>query len=134
MNYYNLLLKILYAIFIGILGAVLLIMFFAGFMTIGTIERILPFIIGFNAALTGYNLISRTKDGLKYKRLWGLISGITLVVGVTLILNIAINYLTGGYIVYMTDFLLFAFIGGVFSWLGTILAIRYLKLEANNNL
>jgi hypothetical protein len=112
---YDLLLKFIYSIFIGVFGAVLLAMFFTGLMTIGTIERLLPYIIGFNAALTGYNLISRIKDRLKYKRLWSLLSGIIMVVVVVLILNIAFYYRTGGYIVYMTEFLFLVLIGAVFS-------------------
>lgn len=133
MNYYDLLSKIIYAIFIGVMGSIILVVFFSGLMTMGTIERLLPYIIGFNAALTGYNLMSRIKDSLKYRRLWSLISGIILVVGVTLILNIAFYYITGGYIVYMTDFLILALTGGVFSWLGAILAIKYFNLNATAN-
>jgi hypothetical protein len=133
MKHYDHIVNFFSAMLIGIFGTVLLVMFFAGLMTMGTIEKLLPFIIGFNAALTGYNLIRRMKDRLKYNRIWSVISGITLVVGVTLILNIAFYYLTGGYIVYMTNFLILALIGGVFSWLGTILAIRYFKLDIMNN-
>jgi hypothetical protein len=113
---------------IGIFGAVLLVMFFAGVVSVGAIEKLLPFIIGFNAALTGYNLIRRAKDLLKYKRIWSAVSGIMMVVGVVLMLNIAFYYYTGGYIVYMADFLFLIFIGGVFGFLGAILAIRYFKL------
>ena len=115
MNYYDHLLKFIYAIFIGVFGSILLVMFFAGLMSIEIIERLLPFFIGFNAALTGYNLISRIKDRLKYKRIWSVLSGIIMVVCVALILNIAFYYLTGAYIVYMTDFLFLGLIGGVFS-------------------
>ena len=121
---HDLFLKFIYAIFIGVFGAVLLVMFFAGLMTIGTIERLLPYIIGFNAALTGYNLISRIKGRLKHKRLWSVISGMIMVVIAALILNIAVYYRTGGYIVYMIEFLLLMLIGAVFSWLGAILAIK----------
>ncbi len=113
---------------IGIFGAVLLVMFFAGVVSVGAIEKLLPFIIGFNAALTGYNLIRRAKDLLKYKRIWSAVSGIMMVVGVVLMLDIAFYYYTGGYIVYMADFLFLIFIGGVFGFLGAILAIRYFKL------
>jgi hypothetical protein len=113
---------------IGIFGAVLLVMFFAGVMSVEAIEKLLPFIIGFNAALTGYNLIRRTKDRLKYKRIWSAVSGIMMVAGVVLMLDIAFYYYTGGYIVYMADVLFLIFIGGVFGFLGAILAIRYFKL------
>ncbi len=129
MNNYDLLLKFIYSMFIGVFGSILIVMFFTGVMSMGTIEKLLPFIIGFNAALTGFNLMTRTKDSLKYKRLWSLLSGIILVVGVTLILNIAFYYLTGDYIVFMTDFFILAVTGGVFSWLGAILAIKYYNLD-----
>ena len=116
------------AILIGTFGVVLLVMFFTGLMSVGTIEKLLPFIIGFNAALTGYNLASRIKDSIKYKRILSVISGIIMVGGVVLILNIAAYYYTGGYIIYMADFLFLVFLGGVFSFLGAILAIRYYNL------
>ena len=121
---HDLLLKFIYAIFIGVFGAVLLVMFFAGLMTMGTIERLLPYIIGFNAALTGYNLISKIKEDLKYKRSWSVISGIIVVSAVVLILNIVFYYFTDGYIVDVVAFLFLVVIGGVFGWLGSILAIK----------
>ena len=77
MNIYDLLLKFIYSMFIGVFGSILIVMFFTGVMSMGTIEKLLPFIIGFNAALTGFNLMTRTKDSLKYKRLWSLLAGIT---------------------------------------------------------
>ena len=116
------------ATLIGFFGSLLLVMFFIGVMSVRTIEKLLPFIIGFNAALTGYNLIIRIKDGLKYKRILSAVSGILMVVSVVLMLNIAFYYYTGDYIVSITDFLLLAFLGGVFSFIGAILAMRYFKL------
>ena len=121
---HDLLLKFIYAIFIGVFGAVLLVMFFAGLMTIGTIERLLPYILGFNAALTGYNLISKIKEDLKYKQSWSVISGIIVVSAVVLLLNIVFYYFTDGYIVDVVAFLFLVVIGGVFGWLGSILAIK----------
>jgi len=121
---HDLFLKFIYAIFIGVFGAVLLVMFFAGLMTIRTIERLLPYIIGFNAALTGYNLISKIREHLKYKRIWSVISGIIMVSAVVLILNIAFYHFINGYIVDIIGFLILVLIGGVFGWLGSILAIK----------
>jgi hypothetical protein len=128
MKRYNHMVTFFSATLIGIFGAVLLVIFFAGVMSVGAIEKLLPFIIGFNAALTGYNLISRIKDGLKYKRIISAVSGIMMVAGVVLMLNIAFYYYTGGYIVYMANLLFLVFLGGVFSFLGATLAIRYFKL------
>jgi hypothetical protein len=133
MKRYKHLVNFFSATLVGIFGSVLLVMFFISIMSVRTIEKLLPFIIGFNAALTGYNLIIRIKDGLKHKRILSAVSGIFVVVGVALMLNIAFYYYIGGYIVNMVDFLLLAFLGGVFSFLGAILAIRYLNFDVSNN-
>jgi hypothetical protein len=128
MKHYDHMVSFFSAILIGTFGVVLLVMFFTGLMSVGTIEKLLPFIIGFNAALTGYNLVSRFKDSIKRKRILSVVSGIIMVGGGVLILNIAAYYYNGGYIIYMADFLFLVCLGGVFSFLGAILAIRYLKL------
>jgi hypothetical protein len=128
MKYYDDMISFIRAISIGIFGVVLLVMFFTGLMSVRAVEKLLPFIIGFNAALTGYNLVSRFKDSIKRKRILSVVSGIIMVGGGVLILNIAAYYYTGGYIIYMADFLFLVCLGGVFSFLGAILAIRYLKL------
>jgi hypothetical protein len=129
MKYYEHVLNFCYAIATGVVGSLLLVIFFSSVMAMGDIGKLLPFIIGFNAALTGYNLISQTKNRFKHKRMCGFVSGIIIVVIAVLALNIAFFYYTGGYLIYMTDFLFLAFIGGVFSWLGAVLAIKYLKLD-----
>jgi hypothetical protein len=128
MNRYDQMVIFFSATLIGIFGAVLLVIFFAGLLPIGSIKKLLPFIIGFNGALTGYNLISRAKNHLKFQRMWSAVSGIIMAAGVALILNIAGRYYTGGDIVNIANFLILVFIAGVFSFLGAILAIRYFKL------
>lgn len=129
MNTYHNLGKFIQPILTGVFGSVLLVIFFTGLMSIGTIGKFLPFVIGFNTALTGYNLLRRTKNKFKYKRIWGLISGIITVVITVLILNGLFFYLSGSYIIYIIDFLFLISIGSVFSWLGAVLAIRYFHLE-----
>ncbi len=127
-NYHNFG-KFVQPILTGVFGSVLLVIFFTGLMSIGTIGKFLPFVICFNTALTGYNLLRRTKNKFKYKRIWGLISGIITVVITVLILNGLFFYLTGGCIIYIMDLFLLISVGFVFSWLGAVLAIRYLHLE-----
>jgi hypothetical protein len=127
-NYYNFG-KFVQPILTGVFGSVLLVIFFTGLMSIETIGKFLPFVIGFNTALTGYNLLRRTKNKFKYKRIWGLISGIITVVITVLILNGLFFYLTGGCIIYIMVLFLLISVGFVFSWLGAVLAIRYLHLE-----
>lgn len=128
MNRYNQMVNFFGATMVGIVGAVLLVIFCAGLIRIGTINKLLPFIIGFNAALTGYNLVRRTDGRLKYKRMWCVVAGIMMAMGAVLILNIVSRYYTGGDIVYIGDLLILVVVACVFSFLGAILAIRYFKL------
>lgn len=128
MKHYDHMVNFLNATLIGIVGVVLLVIFCAGLIRIGTIDKLLPFIIGFNAALTGYNLVRRADGRLKYKRMWGVAAGIMMAIGAVVILNIVSRYYTGGDIVYIADLLILVLIAGIFSFLGAILAIRYFKL------
>ena len=128
MKNYDHMANCLKATLIGIVGVVLLVIFCAGLIRIGTINKLLPFIIGFNAALTGYNLVRRADGRLKYRRIWSVAAGIMMAIGAVLILNIVSRYYTGGDIVYIAGLLILVPIGGVFSFLGAILAIRYFKL------
>ncbi|MDH3574844.1 MAG: hypothetical protein OET57_19570 [Desulfobacteraceae bacterium] len=129
MLYHDHFLNFSYAILIGVFGSVILVFFFSGWMTINTVGKSLPFIIAFNVALTGYNLINRVKRSLKFKRTVGVISGIIVVIITVLFLNTMFFYFTDGFLVYWVDFLVLIGIGSVFSWLGAVLAIRYFHLE-----
>ncbi|MGA7145711.1 MAG: hypothetical protein WBY47_14520 [Desulfobacterales bacterium] len=128
MKHYDHMVNFLNATLIGIVGVALLVIFCAGLIRIGTIDKLLPFIIGFNAALTGYNLVRRADGRLKYKRMWSVAAGIMMAIGAVLILDIVSRYYTGGDIVYIADLLILVLIAGVFSFIGAILAIRYFKL------
>lgn len=128
MKNYDHMVNFLNATLIGIVGVVLLVVFCAGLIRVGTIDKLLPFIIGFNAALTGYNLVRRADGHLKYKRMWSVAAGIMMAIGAVLSLNIVSRHYTGGDIVYIANLLILVLIAGVFSFLGAILAIRYFKL------
>jgi len=105
MDHYHNFGKFVRPILTGVFGSVLLVIFFTGLMSIGTTVKFLPFVIGFNTALTGYNLLRQTKNEFKYKRIWGLTSGIVTAVITVLILNGLFFYLTGEYIICIMDFL-----------------------------
>ena len=129
MNKSDLFQKIAFSIIIGVFGSVLLVVFFSSFMSINTIEKLLPFVIGFNAALTGFNLISKTKNSLKYKRIYAVASGISAVIFTGVILNLISISIMGGYLIYITDLIILIVIGAVLSGFGAILAIKYLNLN-----
>lgn len=129
MNKTDQLKTIIYPIIVGIIGSLVLVGFFTSLMSLDTIEKLLPYIIGFNAALTGYNLIKKTDNSLKLRRICAISSGVLMVIITAVILNMAILHLMGGYFIYLTDAIFLIFIGGVSSGLGAILAIKYLNMN-----
>ena len=120
---------IAYPIIVGIIGSLVLVGFFTSLMSFGTIEKLLPYIIGFNAALTGYNLIKKTDNSLKFKRICAISSGVLMVITTAVILNLVMLHLMGSYLIYLTDAIFLIIIGGVLSGLGAILAIKYLNMN-----
>jgi hypothetical protein len=120
---------IFYPIIVGVLGAMLLVAFFATLMSLGAIAKLLPFIVGFNAALTGYNLTSRTKIRLKNRRITAVGSGVMMAIIIVWLLNIICFNLTENYIIYPADMVWLIVIGAALSGLGAILAMKYQSLK-----
>ena len=120
---------IAYPIIVGIIGSLVLVGFFTSLMSFDTIEKLLPYIIGFNAALTGYNLIKKADNSLNFKRIYAISSGVLMVITTAVILNLVMLHLMGGYLIYLTDAIFLIIIGGVLSGLGAILAIKYLNMN-----
>ena len=129
MNKSDLSKKIAYSIIVGVLGSLLLVVFFTTLMSYSTIEKLLPWVIGFNAALTGFNLINKTKNSLQYKRISAVSSGIMMVIITVVLINIIFFNLMGGYLIYIKDLIFLIAIGAVFSGLGAILAIKHLNIK-----
>lgn len=128
MNKSDLFKKIAYSIIVGVLGSLLLVVFFTTLMSYGTIEKLLPWVIGFNAALTGYNLINRTNNRLQHERISAAGSGIMMVIITAVLINIIFFNLMGGYLIYIKDLIFLIAIGAVFSGFGAILAVKYINL------
>lgn len=120
---------IAYPIIVGIIGSLVLVGFFTSLMSFDTIEKLLPYIIGFNAALTGYNLIKKADNSIKFKRICAISSGVLMVIITAVILNLVMLHLMGGYLIYLTDAIFLLIIGGVSSGLGAILAMKYLNMN-----
>ena len=119
-----------YCILTGVFGAAVLVMFLAVFMDLYRVVSFTPWIIAFNSAITGYSLIDKTRDILKYKHLSSICAGILNVVITYFILSIISFYLFGENLFTKWDFALFLIIGIVCSGLGALLAIKYLKLRS----
>ena len=121
--------KVAYCILTGIFGTAVLIIFLAVFMELYRIVSFIPWIIAFNTAMTGYSLIDKTRDTLKYKQISSISAGILNVLITYFILIIISFYLFGENLFTKLDFALFLVIGIVCSELGALLAIKYFKLK-----
>jgi hypothetical protein len=120
---------IVYSIIVGVIGSLVLVVFLTTLMPLDTIQKCMPYIIGFNAALTGYNMINKSDNDLRFQRIYAIGSGVTMVVIATVILNMVMIHFIGGYLIYFIDAIFLIGIGGVLSGLGAILAIKYLNIN-----
>jgi hypothetical protein len=111
------------------LGSLLLVVFLTTLMSYDTIEKLLPWVIGFNAALTGHHLITRTNNRLKYERISAVGSGILMVIITVLFINIIFFNLMGFYPIYINELIFLMTIGAVLSGLGAILANNFINLK-----
>ena len=121
--------KAAYCILTGTFGTAVIIIFLAVFMELFRIVPFIPWIIAFNTAMTGYSLIEKTRDTLKYKQISSISSGILNVIITYFLLSVFSFYLFDENLFSMWDFALFLGIGVVCSELGALLAIKYFKLK-----
>ena len=121
--------KIAYSIFVGVFGTIIIVLFLATFLHTFKVVQFIPWIIALNTLITGYSLLDKTRDQLKYKQLSSIGAGILNVVFTYIILCIiSVNFL-GEYLLSRWDLLIFLIIGFICSELGALLAIRYFKLK-----
>ena len=113
----------------GVVGCMILVFFFTALMPVVSLSKLMPWIIGFTSAVTGYMLLDKTKNGLKYKRLAALCAGGLVVILVCGTIFFMVPSIFGFLTVTVAQLVLWLLIGIVFSGLGGLLAIKYLNLN-----
>ena len=121
--------KIFYSVSAGAIGAVILVAFLAGFLRAGAIEKVLPVIIGFNAALTGYMAVEKSRHIVRRQHLLAMGSGITMVLLATIFLNIIFFQWAGFILVGLGTLLIMLAVGLIASGLGGKLCAKYMELN-----
>jgi hypothetical protein len=121
--------RIAYSTLVGVVGTILIFLFLNTFLHINTALKFMPWIIAFNTAVTGYSLLDKTRDRLKYKQLSSMGAGTLNVIIAYITLTLIFVYLAGVYLFTVRDLILFLVIGIVCSELGALLAIKYFKLS-----
>lgn len=121
--------KIIYSIAVGVGGVAILVVFFTAPITVAPISKLMPWIVGFNGALTGYMAMEKAGQGLKYKRLWSVGVGALMVIGVCALLVFIFPTIVDVSTVTIKDLLVWLVVGVICSGFGGVLAVKYDNLK-----
>ena len=124
--------KTLYSVCVGALGVVILAAFLAGLFDTAAVEKLLPIIVAFNAALTAYMTVEKTKGMVARKQVIAMGAGIAMVLLAFAGLNI-LSYKWAGYsLVGIGMLLIMLVVGAIAASLGGKLCTKYLELNHSN--
>jgi hypothetical protein len=124
--------KTLYSVCVGALGVVILATFFSGMLEAAAVEKLLPVIVGFNAALTAFMAVDKTRNMLVRKQTLSMGAGIAMVLLATVGLNI-LSYKWAGYrLVGIGMLAVMLVVGTVAASLGGKLCTKYLELNQSS--
>ena len=118
-----------YAVFSGICGTLILVVFLNAILNVFQVMNLLPFIVAFNTAMTGYSLIDKCRERIRRKYAWALFAGLITVVFSAGLLVLFSLYFLGDNLLGPKLFLFLIIIGAVCSELGALLAVKYLKIK-----
>jgi hypothetical protein len=128
-----LLYQIASAVLIGACGTILVIMFLATILPLSKAVNFVPWLIGFNTAMTGYSLVEKTRASLQYRHMAAIGAGISNVLITTGVLIGLSVYTIGLNLFSPMDLTVFLVIGTACSELGAWLAAKYHKLNKKSN-
>ena len=119
--------KIMRAIFSGIGGNIVILVFLMTFLHIFETIKFMPWILAFNAALTGFALADKSGNHPAYLKTISAIAGLFTVVVTCGIFAGASVLLFGDLYMAVRDIGFFMVVGVVCSEIGTLLAIKYYR-------
>jgi len=118
-----------YAVFTGVCGTFILVVFLNAILNVFQVMKIVPFILAFNTAMTGYSLIDKCRERIRRKHAWVLSAGLlTAIITLGLLMTFS-YYFFGENLLGSTLSLSLIIIGAVCSELGALLAAKYLKIK-----
>ena len=128
-----LLYQIATAVLVGVGGTILVIMFLATLLPLSKAVNFIPWLIGFNTAMTGYSLVEKTRASLKYRHMAVIGAGISNVLitsGVLIGLSV---YTFRSNLFSPVELMILLVIGIAGSEFGAWLAAKYHKLNKKSN-
>lgn len=120
--------NISFSIASGLFGSIILAVFLSGVISAGKTADIMPLIIGFNGAVSGYKAVDLLKGSLRHLKTVGTIAGTAAGVLAWPVLNIVSFYAAGLFILTAGDLATFTAVSGMTGYLGSFTAVRYFQL------
>jgi len=121
--------KTLYSVCVGSFGVVILAVFLAGLLEAAALEKLLPFIVGFNAALTAYMTVDKTRNMVARKQAISMGAGAAMVLVAVAGLNILYYKWAGYSLVGIGMLAVLLAVGIIAASLGGKLCTKYLELN-----
>ena len=121
--------KTAYSILAGTVGAIILMAFINTIVLPAASVKFLPLVIAFNAALTGYMVIEKTRTYFRHKWSIAVAAGATITLLAFGLLNLFFLQTTGLFLISLPQLLVMLILGVGSSWFGAVLAINYLNLN-----
>lgn len=121
--------KTLYSVCVGAIGVVILAAFLSGILAVSAVEKLLPVIVGFNAALTAYMTVEKTRNMVARKQAISIGAGVAMVLVAVLGLNILYYKWAGYSLVGIGMLVILLVVGIIAASLGGKLCTKYLELN-----
>lgn len=114
----------------AVIGTLILAGFFSLIMTLETLSGCLPMIVGANAAISGYMLIERAENEIKYAKTAAATAGVMVAILSVISVN-TLCYQIGHFVLLSSMQAIVAVVIAVAGgWSGGVLAIKYQALKA----
>jgi len=121
--------KAVHSIVVGTVGTFILVVFLNMVMLPAFSLKFVPLIIAFNAALTGYMVLEKTRDYFQRKWAVAMVTGTVMTLLAFNVLNAFFMQTTGLYLLSLPQLAIMLAMGIGASWFGAVLAINYFKLN-----
>ncbi len=112
----------------GLFGSIILAVFLAGVISAGKTADIMPLVIGFNGALSGYKTVNLLKEDITRLKLTGTLAGAAAGFLAWPVLNLVSFYAAGFFILTVPDLAIYTITSGFTGYLGAFTATRYFHL------
>ncbi len=119
----------LWSVLSGVVGTLILAAFLSGMMQLETVSKLLPVIVGLNAAISGYMLIERTAGHIRKEKTMASAVGTAVAVLACVSINALCLQINLLFLIPGSLALAAAIMGVVAGWSGGILAVKYRELQ-----